>query len=301
MVITSPPPTTSSKRHHKTHTKHGKTPTHKVAGPGNMVTFVLRDWPNPKPYFTVMVDPAQAFTVTDGWALWNIVDRPQRVGLPVFAGYDPITATIGVQFEGFPTVMGATSDAARGSKPSNEVEDAIQLLEFMSGRGQAIGAGNNSVDAAATTGGPPPAVWLQSNNEQGQPTNLIPQNYQVSEANPNAPSWVVTNLAWDTTPMRDDNGNRIRQMCVITVQEIVSDTFIPTYSATQSFKTRNGTVASQKTQVMYSTAKLNTLRKIAVLFLHGDAALAQQLATLNGLRSIDSPTLTLGTAVRYPS
>lgn len=140
---------------------------------------------------------AGAPTVTAGYAKIDVIDRPERTGLTRFVGYDPITMTIPIRF-----------DRATGREP-NEIERDIDLLERMAGRGNLPGAAV----------GPPAVIRLSTTNNLGQMVALIPDNYQWSTQNPSAPLWRVTNIEWDEEPLRNQYGNRTRQLATVTVQQ----------------------------------------------------------------------------------
>ena len=274
----------------KTHSKTGVTNRLRPPAESTFVTLILKDWPTPnRPYFSVLVGDGAGWVPTAGYAKWNVVDRPQRVGLTVFAGYDPVSATLDVQFEGFGS-GGAIVEANVSGNPN--VEAACQLLEYMAGRGQPL----LGIPAAAAVGGPPPAIWIQTSDSHGAMTNLIPENYQNNaQGGPAPPEWLVSDISWDPNPLRDNSGMRLRQLATITFQEHVVDPLLGIYSATQSFKAQ-----ATSTAIIYSTAGANTLRKLALL-LHGGVTLAQSMAALNNIRSIDKPNLKVGTAIIYPT
>lgn len=137
--------------------------------------------------------------VTGGYSKLEILDRPQRVGLTNFMGYDPITMDIPIRFEAFATGQGVN------------IEVDIRTLERMAGRGNFAGVGV----------GPPPVIRVSTTNGRGEPVPLIPANYQWSKDNPSAPLWRVSGIAWDAEPIRNGAGNRIRQLAVVTVQQHV--------------------------------------------------------------------------------
>ena len=89
------------------------------------------------------------------------------------------------------------------------VEDRIALLERMAGRGNFKGA---SAGAAAI-------LRISTTDNTGRILPLVPPNYQWSPQNPAAPQWRISNIEWDENPLRDDDGNRLRQLAVVTVQQ----------------------------------------------------------------------------------
>jgi hypothetical protein len=140
--------------------------------------------------------------ITAGYAKFDVVDRPQREGLTVFTGYDPLQMEVPIQFEN-----------VRGSREGLDIERDIALLERMAGRGNFEGAAV----------GPPPVLRVSTTNSKGEVVPLIPRGYQWSRQNPAAPLWRVANIDWDTSVpdgvLRNDGGNRIRQKATVTLQK----------------------------------------------------------------------------------
>jgi hypothetical protein len=135
--------------------------------------------------------------ITGGYADFSVEDRPERVGITVFDGYGPIVMEVPIRFEG---LMNDGGEA---------IEANIAKLERMAGRGNFPGA---SV-------GPPPIIHVSTTNAAGYAIPLIPLNYQKHEKNPNAPSWRIIGIDWDSNPLRDDGGRRVRQLAVVTLQQ----------------------------------------------------------------------------------
>jgi hypothetical protein len=148
--------------------------------------------------FSVMAgeDPPK---VTAGYAKFTTIDRPERVGLMSFDGYDPAELTIPIHFEA------KTAAAAR------DVEDDIDLLERMAGRGNFEGAAV----------GPPPIIRISTTDGEGNVVPLVPRNYQTSPQNKSAPLWRVVNIEWDDGALRGTGGNRRRQLATVTVRQHV--------------------------------------------------------------------------------
>jgi hypothetical protein len=136
--------------------------------------------------------------ITDGYAKFSVVDRPDRKGIPKFEGYDPAVMTVPIRFEAFRT---------RGNAPNLEIDCA--LLERMAGRGQYSG-----------TAAGPPAIINVSTTNGGMTVPLIPLQWQRSEMNPQGPLWRVTGLTWGEA-VRDGNGVLLRQLATVTLTEHV--------------------------------------------------------------------------------
>lgn len=136
--------------------------------------------------------------VTDGFAKLGVLDRPQRTGLSVFTGYNPIVIEIPIQFENF-------ADGAGG-----DIEDAIAMLEAFAGRGKIPGAGSL-----------PPRVLRITTWRAGEKIRLLPEAYAYEEQG-KSPLYQIAKLDWDPSPLRNSDGRRTRQAGVVTVQQYVS-------------------------------------------------------------------------------
>lgn len=136
-------------------------------------------------------------TVKEGYAKYESVDRPMRTGLTLFTGYDPITLDVPITFDAFVSRRGM------------DVERDIALLERMAGRGIFKGAGV----------GFPGYVNISSTDNKGSVVPLIPRAFQDHPTNPNPPKWVVLPIEWDEEPIRNKEGNRIRQKAVVSLMQ----------------------------------------------------------------------------------
>lgn len=160
--------------------------------------------------------------VKDGYAKYDTVDRPGRVGLNRFLGYNPIEIDIDVQFEAY-----ASGDGAG-------VEAAIAKLERMAGRGNYGGAAD----------GAPSVVGVTVTDNNGKIVPLIGSNYQWSPSNPSAPLYRIATIAWKGGDFSDDEGRRTRALATITVKQYTPLTLIKR-SAAQRAKIKK-TVKAKK-------------------------------------------------------
>jgi hypothetical protein len=168
--------------------------------------------------------------VTKGYAKFTTQDRPGRVGIDVFDGYDPIEMEIDVQFERAALTPGAT------------IENDIALLERMGGRG----------DFAGASSGPPPTVRISTTGPGGQLVPLMPANYQWSSANPSAPTWhVLDPISWGDS-WADAHGLLHRQLATVTVRQVVKLNLL-SRSATERSKARNRKKGSTISEKLVST------------------------------------------------
>jgi hypothetical protein len=134
--------------------------------------------------------------ITGGYAKFDTVDRPERVGLLSFNGYDPIEMEVPIRFE---------SDRRRNAA---KLESDIVLLERMAGRGNFKGVAV----------GPPPIIRLTTTRGDNT-VPLIPLSYQESPQNKRAPLWRIVDIAWGDDTLRTSGGNRYRQLATVTVQQ----------------------------------------------------------------------------------
>ena len=143
-------------------------------------------------------------TVTAGYAKYDIVDRSGRVGINRFLGYDPIALDIPVQFEDFVNNRGGV------------IEENIKTLERFAGRGDYPGA----------TVGPPAVIRVSATDRHGNVVPLVPANYQWTEKHQSGPLFRISNIAWDTSPLRNRRGLRIRQAATVTVTQYTPIRFV---------------------------------------------------------------------------
>lgn len=135
--------------------------------------------------------------IEDGYAKLGTLDRPGRVGITTFEGYNPISMLVPIQFESW-TVRDGGAD----------VEDDIALLERMAGRGK-----------GADASGPPPVIRVSTTGASGNVVPLIPANYQWTLQNQGAPVWRISGIEWDDEPLRSGGGRRLRQGAVVSLQQ----------------------------------------------------------------------------------
>lgn len=147
--------------------------------------------------------------VKDGYARYDTVDRPGRVGLNRFLGYNPIEIDVDVQFEAYSAFDGT------------EVERAIEKLERMAGRGSYGGAAD----------GAPSVVGVTVTDNSGHIVPLIGLNYQWSPSNPSAPLYRIGSssgggIAWKGGDLSDDAGRRVRALATITIRQYTPLTLV---------------------------------------------------------------------------
>lgn len=159
--------------------------------------------PREAPQVTALADTGQ-FTVTGGYAKINVVEVPRRRGISVFAGYDPIAATLPVLLLDMPYAV----------EQKAVVERQCAILEWMAGRGKAV----NGVPAPAPVNKSPYAVSLSSVSPSGHSTLLVPANYNSVVGG--VLEWFITGIQWGDS-LRDREGKRRKQHLVLTLTENV--------------------------------------------------------------------------------
>jgi hypothetical protein len=146
-------------------------------------------------------------TIVDGYAQWSPIPLPLRVGQLMFTGRNPISMQVAVRFN----LFDANGTWLISDSAGLLVEEQIAILEWMAGEG--------------INEGPSPLLRVTTYDSSGDTVPLIPFEYQVGTGNVPAsfgdrnqvPTWVVTALAWDPAPIRNDNAYRIRQDGTVTI------------------------------------------------------------------------------------
>jgi hypothetical protein len=158
------------------------------------------------PQVTALADTGQ-FTVTGGYAKINVVEVPRRRGISVFAGYDPITATLPVLLLDMP--YGTPS-----AEQEPIVERQCRILEWMGGRGRPTAR----VRPTASQGKAPYAVMVSTEGEGNEPTFLVPQSFNAASVAAEVCEWYITGIQWGDS-VRDREGKRRKQHLVLTLTE----------------------------------------------------------------------------------
>jgi hypothetical protein len=166
--------------------------------------------------------------VTDGYATFDVVDIPGRVGISRHDGYDPITLPVAVMWEAF---LSGNADA---------VEASIDLIEQMAGMGPGSGLGARV--------GAPPVIRVLVTDNYGNVVPLIPRRYQWRKGGTTG-LYRISDIAWDDSdptsggPIRNSSGKRLRQKAVITLTE-----YTPTSIVARSATARNAAATTQSTK-----------------------------------------------------
>ena len=210
-------------------------------------------------------------TPSGGYAKWARIPRPQRKALTILEGYEPFTLTV-------PILL----DAVRQIDRRENVEYAIQWLEWMGGRGPAEGDS--------------PLVTVAASDGAGNLSPLVPEPFQTADLR-----WVVDDITWDEHPIRDRAGARIRQAAVVKLLEHEPAAGPSTDSTTTRKKLRKELAGRYAT--FLSTSSVNTVRKILVKHVDPPSRVSKAIGpTLkaNKLGSNAEKVLKSGTKVRVP-
>jgi hypothetical protein len=234
--------------------------------------------------FTVLAGSA-APTVTAGFAKWSVIDRAQRVGMTVLAGYDPLVMDVPVMFD---SVVQQSSD----------IEGDIAKLDWMAGRGKLF-ASDGGVGVAGQ--GDSPLVRVFSTNTNGVETALIPPSCQGLD-------WVVSGVTFDPNPLRNRAGSRIRQPATVTLTQFVASP--GTSYDSPSTRARRIAADRGKYRTVHTSAQSNSWKLVAVNLAHNqtykaavDIMNANRLNAdrrVRAVRSVTARTLPYPVKVRIP-
>lgn len=145
--------------------------------------------------------------ITDGYAKWNVVDRPLRRGLTIFQGYSPAVMQCEVRFGTWPNDLSCwpqkDGDMGAGGRRPIDVEKDISLMEAWAG--------------SSLTSGVPSFVQVvayRQDSSTAVQTNLIPSRYHTQNGKPFV--WIITGMDWGEST-RNADGDRIRQDVTVTL------------------------------------------------------------------------------------
>ena len=222
-------------------------PQRGVAGQHLQITGSLTNGTTFRSHTIVVLAGDDAPTITGGFAKWGVIDRPQRVGMTILQGYDPVILTVALRFDC--AVFGSGSTGA-------QIERDIQILEWMGGRGKLYASDGKAFTPAQ---GDSPLISIFSADGQGNQTPLIPPNCQDI-------NYVVSGISYDTQPWRNIHGERMRQDATLTLTQHVSAPGTSFDSASTQAKARKTT---QGQYVYFTITKaLDTVAKIMSLHYH---------------------------------
>jgi hypothetical protein len=118
---------------------------HPPVAPGQQIVFYGEVFANPSRNKTFAVLAGEgAPTVTGGYPKVQVIDRPQRIGLTVFQGYDPFTIDVPIRFN---LTAGGRLVADRARTPGIAIERRSR-----SSSGWRAAAGRVSTDSVSRRG-----------------------------------------------------------------------------------------------------------------------------------------------------
>lgn len=183
--------------------------------------------------------------VTEGYAGWQITQRPKDVGITTWAGRNPMAIEIPFMLNFYGLAHRSYSD-----NPGVECEDMVGNLETLCGIG---------------THAPPPVCIVDG-------AGMIPHDYSVYQGH----RWVIEQLSWDKqVEIRSQtSGRRLRCGGTITIRQYVSPSDI---------LKRISPSARAVKPTTYRVRRGDNLHKIAAKF-YGDANQWKKIADANKLR-----------------
>lgn len=217
--------------------------------------------------FTVLAGQGSPQVTQGIGAKANVIDRARRLGYTVPYGYDPIGLDVPIQFES--VVPGWKASSGTGSPQS--IENDIQVLYWMGGRGKLYAEkAEGGVGAAAQ--GDPPIVRVASFFGGGKAqSNLIPPDLHGVD-------WIVAAVVWDnsdTGSIRNAHGDLVRQAASVSLLEYSPAPGAVFASPTVRAKNRNPATAGSK--VYRTTAAIDTIALVLQHYAHNTTTAARKL------------------------
>lgn len=182
-------------------------------------TGILNDPDEPNHTFSFHVlAGVGAPTPTGGWTQVNTIDRPRNKGYTMAAGYPPASMDVPIRFDATTNwgIFGSGPGGGQGPWTPQQIEHNIQVLEWMAGRGKLYQNGTHPAR------GNPPIVQISSfpAGTTSAASNLIPPNFHSNGTHDLR--WMISNLQYDTNPIRGSFGDRTQQDVTVSVIENVA-------------------------------------------------------------------------------
>jgi hypothetical protein len=202
---------------------------------------------------------------TGGYGGWEKIKRDRRIALTEWQGKDPLEIDIPILFENWRT--------------GDSLEGDIKQLEMIAGLGN-------------KGGGEPPLMTFNSGG-------VISHDYHDAPRH----DWVISSISWGDC-VKNDWGNRVRQIATVTVTQFIDDDVLGGLSSADKRRNKNkgkikkGTEkagARKKTYVVkFNHQSLVTIAKEAL----GDGKRWHEIAKLNSIR--DPKSTHKGQRLRLP-
>lgn len=189
--------------------------------------------------------------VTGGGGKWNVIDRPQRTGLTVFGGYDPLQLVVPILFDN----MVFNSNPKIRRDPGDTVEDDIDLLWKMWGRG--VRGANASANKT------PPVIEVDG--------ELLPKMIRFSTANPTPPNWVIVDITEDTSGAIENSASHVVRLPVtVTLQQYVTTAALASLApSSTSSRTKTNVYPAGDTMRHVATKQRTTVVNLRTLNNYG--------------------------------
>jgi hypothetical protein len=183
--------------------------------------------------------------VTEGYAGWQVVQRPKEVGLTVWQGRNPMAIEIPFMIDFLPLW-----DSTFADEPGVQCENQVTNLEQLCGIG-----GHAQPSVCFVDGG-----------------GLIPHDYSIYKGH----QWVIEQLTWDKQMevRSGTSGRRLRCGGVITIRQ---------YMTPSEILQRIGPRDRARKPRYYKVKRGDNLEKIAAKF-YGNANMWKKIANANHLR-----------------
>jgi hypothetical protein len=208
----------------------------RVPGDSSKITFTILNAAQDS--FSVLADLNTGRpSITGGGAKWNVIDRPQRAGLTVFGGYDPLQLVVPVLFDSF--ILGTS------------VEDDIDLLWRMWGRG--VRSANASANRAA------PVIEVDG--------DLLPKMIRFSVANPSPPNWVIIDITEDSgSVVHNSSSHVVRLPVTVTLEQYVTTSALASLApAPSTARTKTNVYPAGDTMRNVATKQRTTVANLRTL------------------------------------
>jgi hypothetical protein len=210
------------------------------------------DEPNQSFMFICLAGPGRVNPTAGLGANISVIPKPRRLGFTMPTGFDPMAMDVPIRFDNQIAYRNWPAPGARnGKRWAQTIDDQIEVLEWMAGRGSLYANGTHPAQ------GDPPQVQVGSFDGMGNLTNLIPRNWQSTR--PKDIKWLVTNISYDNTTARTDRyGNTIFLDATVSLIQYIGVLGAPT-AVSQRQKARGNV---QSYVVVTASGSVDTIMKL---------------------------------------